>query len=178
MDFSQGPKIGAAIPHKSAITSLSFHQDGVHLFAASKEDSKLYLINAQNGKCDRPAYKCERDGISLVSSTHHDHCALFTGSSERNHAIHYWSLYDNKILRKFRGHTDTITDLSMCPSEDMFLTASNDRTVRLWDVQNAGCLAKMDLPSTTEGNPHVVFDSTGLVFAIMAHMPNGQGNVR
>lgn len=66
----------------------------------------------------------------------------------------------------------------MCPAEDMFLSASKDRTVRLWDVSSAGCLAKMDLPSNTEGDPHVVFDSTGLVFAIMAHMPNGQGNVR
>jgi hypothetical protein len=69
MDFANGPKLGAAIPHKAPVTSLSYHENGVHLFAATKDDSKLYLINAQDGKCDRPAFKCEREGISLVSST-------------------------------------------------------------------------------------------------------------
>lgn len=87
-------------------------------------------------------------------------------------------MYDNKILRKFRGHSGTITDLSMCPAEDMFLTASQDRTVRLWNVQSAGCMAQLSLPSNTSGQPHCVFDKTGLVFAIMAAMSGGQGHVR
>jgi WD40 repeat protein len=65
----------------------------------------------------------------------------------------------------------------MSPLEDLFLTASKDRTVRLWDAEQAGCLGKMDLPSNAEGNPSVVFDSTGLVFAVMSQMARGQGNV-
>ena len=69
MDFAQGPQIGAVVPHKSPITSLSYHGDGVHLFAASEADSKVYLINAHTGKCDRPAFKCEREGVSTISST-------------------------------------------------------------------------------------------------------------
>ena len=99
------------------------------------------------------------------------------GAPANQNAVHYWSLYDNKILRKFRGHSGVVTDISMCPSEDMFLTASKDRTARLWDVQQAGCVAQMTLPSNTEGQPHCVFDSTGMVFAIMAGMTGGQGNV-
>jgi WD40 repeat protein len=69
MDFSQGPDLAAVIPHKSSITSLSYHGDGVHLFAASETDSKLYLINTQTGICDHPAFRCEREGISTVQST-------------------------------------------------------------------------------------------------------------
>ena len=53
---------------------------------------------------------------------------------QRN-AIHYLSIYDNKMLRKFRGHTDHVTDISMCPAEDLFLTASRDRTVRYVDQE-------------------------------------------
>lgn len=103
---------------------------------------------------------------------------MFTGSNKSQHsAVHYWSLYDNKILRKFRGHSDIITDMSMCPGEDLFLTASRDRTVRLWNVQQAGCVAQMELPANTQGQPHVVFDSTGLVFGVTAAMAGGQGNV-
>lgn len=58
----------------------------------------------------------------------------------------------------------------------MFLTASADRTVKLWNVQQAGCIGRMELPNKTEGSPHTVFDSTGLVFAVMAAMAGGQGH--
>lgn len=69
MDFAQGPQIGASFPHKSAVSSLSFHGDGVHLFAATGGDSKLYLINAQTGKSDQPPFRCDREGISIVTRT-------------------------------------------------------------------------------------------------------------
>lgn len=65
----------------------------------------------------------------------------------------------------------------MSPADDMFLTASKDRTVRLWNVQQAGCVGQMDLPSQSEGDPHVVFDCTGMVFAVTAAMVGKQGNV-
>lgn len=35
----------------------------------------------------------------------------------------------------------------------------------------------MDMPAETEGTPHTVFDSTGMVFAVMAQMRAGQGTV-
>ncbi len=65
----------------------------------------------------------------------------------------------------------------MCPADDTFLTASKDRTVRLWNVQQAGCIGQMDLPIDSEGDPHVVFDSTGMVFAVTVSMAGKQGNV-
>lgn len=94
---------------------------------------------------------------------------------QRN-AVNYWSLYDNKILRKFRGHTDLVTSISMCPADDSFLTSSLDRTVRLWTAGQAGCLAELKLPEETEKSPMAVFDSTGLVFAVTAAMPGGSGH--
>ena len=71
------------------------------------------------------------DGLS-----HHTECVLFAGKGTpgqpRTHqnSINYLSLYDNKILRKFRGHSDQIAKISLCPADDCFLTSSKDRTVR------------------------------------------------
>jgi hypothetical protein len=48
---------------------------------------------------------------------------------------------------------------------------------RLWNLQQAGCLAQMELPNNTVGNPHANFDKTGLVFAITVAMPNNEGHV-
>ena len=65
----------------------------------------------------------------------------------------------------------------MSPADDMFLTASKDRTVRLWNVQQAGCVGHLDLPNESEGEPHIAFDKTGMVFAVTAAMAGMEGNV-
>ena len=111
--------------------------------------------------------------IFFSHNRHNNDCVLFAGRKERSgetpiqrHAIHYHSLYDNKILRKFRGHVNDVVDISMCPANDCFLTSSSDRTVRLWTLQEAGCLAQMELPTGTQGTPHAVYDSTGMVLGI------------
>jgi WD40 repeat protein len=67
---------------------------------------------------------------------HHNQCVLFTGKGSKTqpliqrNAIHYLSLYDNKIMRNFKGHAGEVTDLNMSPVDDTFLSSSTDRTVR------------------------------------------------
>lgn len=115
--------------------------------------------------------------------SHHEDCVLIAGkgtptqpASQRS-AISYWSIHDNKILRKFRGHSDQVTHLSMSPADDTFLSSSLDGSVRLWTAQSAGCLAEMKLPTEkTEKSPIAAFDSTGLVFAITASMKESAGH--
>lgn len=184
---SQPPKIGAVIRGEEPVTSLSFHEDGVHLFAASTKDNKLRLIDCDKGTSDSPAIKCEREGVNLVQATHHNYSVLIAGGSsqqqqENNTAAHYLSLYDNKILRSFRGHTGEITGLSMSPVDDRFLSSASDNSVRLWDLQQSGSIGKLDSPPNSSGENshgplHATFDSTGLVFGITASMPNNAGHL-
>ena len=114
---------------------------------------------------------------------HHNLCVLYTGIGSKNqlvgqrNAIHYLSLYDNKLLRDFRGHSGEVTDLSMSPVDDTFMSVSTDRTVRMWNLQQAGCLAELELPSSVDGAPHGCFDSTGLVFGVTAEMASNSGHV-
>ena len=81
-----------------------------------------------------------RHNIFSNFDRHHDHCVLLAGNgspelpSSQKNSIQYVSMYDNKVLRKFRGHTDAITEISMSPADDMFLTSSKDRTVRYVSV--------------------------------------------
>lgn len=114
---------------------------------------------------------------------HHNQCVLFAGKGHnatpvgQRNAINYLSIYDNKLLRKFRGHSDVVTDISMSPADDTFLSSSKDRTVRLWNIQQAGSLAQLELPANAAGTPHAAFDSTGLVFAVTATMADKKGQV-
>mmetsp|Transcript_29452 Transcript_29452/g.59747 ORF Transcript_29452/g.59747 Transcript_29452/m.59747 type:complete len:355 (+) Transcript_29452:411-1475(+) len=172
MDFANPPKIGAVIRGTAPVSSLSYHDDGVHLFVTSEGDSRLRLVNCDSGTSEKPATKFEREGIRMAEKTHHDLCVIYTGKGTKEqppaqrHAVHYLSLHDNKILRNFSGHTGEITNISMSPVDDTFLTSSADKTVKLWTLEKAGCVAELHLPPMAESKPYACFDGTGLVFGV------------
>ena len=121
--------------------------------------------------------------LYILLGSHNDYCVLSAG--KKQNSIQYWSLYDNKIVRKFRGHTTNVHDISFCPTEDMFLSSSSDTSgsIRLWNLQQAGCMAKLDLPTDKIGgssssgqNTHAVFDASGMVFCAVAEMPKNEGH--
>jgi len=162
---------------------MKYHEKGRRLYFALEAEARLQIIDCLNGKAEHAApLKCEREQIYLVEPTHHEQCVLIAGKGSitqpigQRHAVSYWSLHENKLLRKFRGHGDAVTGLSMCPADDTFLSSSKDRTVRLWNVQQAGCIAQLKLPVETENDPLAVFDSTGLVFLCTANMTQGNGH--
>ncbi|VDK77320.1 unnamed protein product [Gongylonema pulchrum] len=49
----------------------------------------------------------------------------------------------------------------MSPLDDMFLSGSLDRTIRLWDLRMQSCQGLMHVPS----RPVASFDPEGLIFA-------------
>jgi len=189
------PAIGSVISHSNnnnnntngkpnVVSSMSYHPDGHHLFVATEQNSTVTLIDAIRTGQAKGSYSCDREGVSVVTATHDDYCVLSAGNKQNT--IQYWSLYDNKILRKFRGHTSSVHELSMSPTDDMFLSSSSSEgagsssgnSVRLWNLQQAGCMAKLDLQQagaiSAVSSPKAAFDHTGMIFSIMAAMPNPQ----
>jgi len=71
MDFSIAgtPAIGAVIPGRKEVTSMSYHEKGERLFVASAADNQLQVIDSLNGKAMGPPLKCEREKIQLVEAT-------------------------------------------------------------------------------------------------------------
>ncbi|KAF2666930.1 WD40 repeat-like protein [Microthyrium microscopicum] len=60
--------------------------------------------------------------------------------------------HDRELLRTYSGHTKSTNDVTFNPSGVEFLTASYDRTMKLWDTETGACKAKF----TTGKTPHVV----------------------
>ena len=50
--------------------------------------------------------------------------------------IRYLSVHDNTFIRYFKGHQDTVTNISLCPANDTFISCSRDNTVRIWDLRS------------------------------------------
>jgi WD40 repeat protein len=63
----------------------------------------------------------------------------FTCSGLTIDTIRYLSLHDNQYVRYFKGHKDKVTQLEVSPTDDMFISASCDHSVRLWDLRSPNC---------------------------------------
>lgn len=169
---------------KAENVPLRFERGQIHLVQATyvtttfcaSSSSSLYRLTTPHAPL---AHLCSS---LFYTHRHHEKCVLLAGKGSptqpagQRYAVSYLSIHDNKILRKFKGHSDVVTHISMCPADDTFLTSSKDGSCRLWDAKAAGCLAKLKLPESAVGEPLAVFDSTGLVFAVTAAMAEGQGH--
>ncbi|KAI8911943.1 WD40-repeat-containing domain protein [Powellomyces hirtus] len=158
-------EIGKVFKDNSApITSLDFHASGEVCVTASKDDS-LRLYDAINGTAKHFVWS-KKYGCAHARFTH-SRSSIIYASTKEDDTIRYHSLHDNKYLRYFRGHTDSVVDLGMSPNSDSFLSASIDGSVRLWDLRTQHCQGLAG--SQGRGRPSIAFDQVAKVFAIAIH---------
>lgn len=52
----------------------------------------------------------------------------------------------------YRGHGDSVDQLCWHPSNpDLFVTASGDKTIRIWDVRTTKCIATVNTKGNVRG---------------------------
>ncbi|PRP79162.1 hypothetical protein PROFUN_09335 [Planoprotostelium fungivorum] len=152
--------------NEKRINSIDISSDG-ELLLTSSDDESLQLYNTQTGKHLKTVY-ARRNGVDQAIFTHARETVLVASSSGWDHSIRYLSLYDNRYLRYFKGHRDKVNSISLCPKSDLFLSSSNDGTVRLWDLNTNVCQGLMSSPRFKPGR--VAFDTEGLIFAVAGSM--------
>ncbi|EON69989.1 hypothetical protein W97_09255 [Coniosporium apollinis CBS 100218] len=122
-------------PEKSttSVTSLDFDDSG-ELVIVARDDDTLQIYNCKEGKHAKEL-KSQKYGVHLARFSHHAQSIIYA-STKVDDTIRYLSTHDNSYIRYFRGHTDTVTCITVSPSTDQFLSCSADNTVRLWDVRS------------------------------------------
>ena len=78
----------------------------------------------------------QKYGAHLARFTHHASSILYA-STKHDDNIRYLSTHDNSYIRYFKGHQGRVTTISLSPSDDAFLSASLDNTVKLWSVRSS-----------------------------------------
>ncbi|KAJ6570164.1 WD40-repeat-containing domain protein [Mycena vulgaris] len=141
------------------ITGISFDDRGDQLITAS-EDETFRLYNCKTGKQMKILHS-KKYGVDLPRFTHKN-TAIVHASTKEDDTVRYHSLHDNKYLQYFKGHKGRVVSLEMSPVDDGFMSGSQDRTVRLWDLRAPTCRGLLSVPST----PIIAYDSTGVVFAV------------
>lgn len=58
-----------------------------------------------------------------------------------DHHVRYLSLYDNRFLRFYKGHTEKVVSIAMSPTDDHFMTGSEDRRVKLEHISSSDLMA-------------------------------------
>lgn len=141
------------------INNIDMTSNGDFLIACS-EDDQIVMYDCEKGTQVR-TINSKKYGVDLIHFTHAKNSAIHS-STKVDDTIRYLSLHDNKFLRYFPGHTKRVVALSVSPTDDTFLSASLDKTLRLWDLRSPNCHGLMHLPA---GRPVAAFDPDGLIIA-------------
>ncbi|XP_031281886.1 protein ANTHESIS POMOTING FACTOR 1 [Pistacia vera] len=145
------------------INSLDFHRKDDLLVTAS-EDGSVRLYDIVNAKLLKTTYH-KKHGTDRICFTHHPSsviCSTKYNLDSTGESLRYLSMYDNRILRYFKGHKERVVSLCMSPVNDSFMSGSVDHSVRMWDLRVNACQGILHL----RGRPTVAYDQQGLVFAV------------
>ncbi|AEO69599.1 70a6cf6e-e52a-49f2-90da-5ffe8a06bd69 [Thermothielavioides terrestris] len=149
-------KDGKPLPY---VLSIDFDDPG-ELCMTSESDETIQIYNVKDGRHDKSLLS-KKYGVKLAKFTHTSSGIIYA-STKQNDAIRYLATHDNSFIRYFEGHEGAVTDLSLHPGADNFISCSVDNTVLLWDIRTKNFSGKLFL-----NTPYLsAWDPSGNVFAI------------
>lgn len=147
--------------YQGRVNSVDFHRSE-DLLVTAGEDDAIRLYNTQSGVEIKHLFS-KKHGVCNLCYTHAPQAVVHASNKGTDHTLRYLSLHDNRYLRYFKGHTQQVTTLCLSPKNDLFMSAAQDKQVRLWDLRTNICQGLL----TTPGHqPCAAFDQQGLVFGV------------
>ncbi|XP_022162510.1 WD repeat-containing protein 82 [Myzus persicae] len=140
------------------INSFDFSPAGDYIISCS-EDDQIVIYDSQKGELSK-TINSKKYGVDLIHFAHTKTTAIHS-STKVDDTIRYLSLHDNKYIRYFTGHAKKVVSLCVSPIEDMFVSGSLDKSLRLWDLRSPNCQGYINVM----GRPVAAFDPEGLVLA-------------
>ncbi|XP_037108842.1 WD repeat-containing protein 82-like isoform X2 [Syngnathus acus] len=116
------------------VNCFEYSWNGESAISSSNDDRIVLYDMTQGTPLDRPLYS-KKYGVDLIRYTFGDPEKVIYSSNKLDDTIRYLSLTNNNFITYFSGHTAKVTALSMSPVERMFISASLDKTIRIWDLR-------------------------------------------
>lgn len=117
-----------------------FSSDGQRILAA-REDRGIEVWDVSSGKLLQTLVPSDYEVTSLTSSGD----MVIAGT--RDGVIQLWKLSTGETIARFTGHTNPVSAVDLGPNALTVVSAGQDQTLRLWDVQRAVELDRIDFKS-------------------------------
>lgn len=92
---------------------------------------------------------------------------LATSRTAWDHSLRLISLEKNTTLSYYMSHRATVNSVEKSPvEENFFISASQDDSLRLWDLRTPSCQGFYSIPSS-----HATFDPLGVIIACVRSHP-------
>lgn len=126
--------------------------DGETLWITSEINGQYtYSIRTRNLR-----RQCDVEGDALWQ-----HGVYMLIANTQNELV-VWDRAANDVYHKFKGHSEQITDVSFHPTKDLFLTSSDDGTIKLWSFKNKSLIVTI-IPFRNEEFVFVTQDNYYLI---------------
>jgi Prp8 binding protein len=133
--------------HKGSIYSLAFSPDGECLVSSSF-DMNCFLWNA-SGNCENISVLTGHK--NAVLDVKWSQCSEFIATASADKTAAWWDGNNSVRIKKLQGHDGIVNTIDTSKiSSKLLATASDDCTVKLWDVRVKGCTSTLehDFPCT------------------------------
>ncbi|KAL3279186.1 hypothetical protein HHI36_016699 [Cryptolaemus montrouzieri] len=116
--------------HTTFINSLHVNRRGTSTIVSGSDDNTVKLWDVR-----------KKQSFASLDASYQVTAVSFNDTSEQvfsggiDNDIKVWDLRKNEVLYTMKGHTDTVTGMSLSPDGSYLLTNSMDNSLRIWDIR-------------------------------------------
>ncbi|KAL7059713.1 hypothetical protein AAHC03_013490 [Spirometra sp. Aus1] len=141
--------------HSNAVSCAAVSPDNRVLVTGSW-DRELFLFDLNTGvyRTGGPvALKGGHAGCVKCCAISDDGCHVMSGGMENNMSV--WSSVSGRKLTTLEGHSGDVNSVSIRSDGELGVSASNDKTLRLWSLHDVESMAYTNEESTNKTVPKI-----------------------
>jgi WD40 repeat protein len=123
--------------HSGSVRAVAISANGERAVSTS-DDKTLRVWNLKGSQPPR-VLECHSGPDSAIAISANGECAISVSAIKA--AVHIWNLNGSQQPRVLEGHAGLINAVAISANGKRAVLASDDKTLRVWDLENGGCLA-------------------------------------
>lgn len=128
-----GERLAVLKGHNQSVTSVAIRDD---VIVSASDDRTIRVWDRDSGECLAVHQAAGSDSFGAIA-IHENIVAAALYKESLEGAVQVWDRLSGKII-EFREHTETVNSIAL--QDNLLITGSNDRTLRIWNRFTGKCL--------------------------------------